>query len=1735
MDWKGKINFEKAITLNGKAHGIEREQSLPEFESSRDDGRVVFTENDHRLYVGGTDHEEGVSGWSELTPGGIGEHYHDDIYYREGEIDGFFEGDVEGKKQVDWSNIVSKPTTYTPSQHDNTSHTEEYITSNDVTFTNLTNNGSVGTSSDQVAVGNHNHDTQYAPIEPDANTIVYDNTSSDLSAINVQSALDELDLRIDNTDENIRRIYWVDNHRLGTYTEIGTIGRPFRTIQAAIDQINSLNSGEGTILLSQASYSESFDLGSYMNIKSLGFSTIENGNIVIGDGTKGVSSIENISFVNTTVTTNNIGTTKFSNCSIEGSGYLTVQSGSVEGDISIFNDNGDSALVIESGTQAFYGDSCSLSSNNITILHHGGDLLLTNSDVIGTSTSVINSDSGVVNISDSRVFNADSGDSIVLANNVTDGSSAANPNILANVYKHGDIKTNDSITIIDGVYGNAGIQGSAHIYKTSLRVGYDPSNSGLSSNTVQTAIDELANSHSDFQKTSMIYVDAARTDDYEEKGTIDRPYKSIEDAINSAISGDTILCFKGSYSVSSGDIVLPDNVNLLGLGQGKTNFYSKVVTGSSGKCRLEHLSLRGGLEVNTDTFVQYAHSNQHVEVNSGMQAEGFSIMVESGVALTVNSQKDVTFTLNTISTTADSHAIEMPGTNTASLYLQTSRVENNSATLPSIYSRGGSVALLTTTVVNNNDGPTADLQNAATSSSPNMLSQVFHSGGPGGIDTGSAPTVVEGLHGGDATGMLIYRSSTQLSYDNNSSGLDADTVQDAIDEVVGSLGSGNSVDIAYIGTLDSSNVKDALDELDAEKSNAGHNHNDLYYTQTQIDTSFISRSELSDTITHALRPASQEVELTGVSVGDESGLVAETTYDFNINIDGSTSNPTITPLVATSGYQELGLSGIDASTDTNLSADTYYYQVKPNNNTYEEFDIVIDPAERAEVIGTNDMTAGHDWLNYNKDFSVVVNSGTETTISLTTNLDAVDFIVNEINNQLPSGAEAYNDGLDHIGIRTLSTGSVQTLEIISGTEDALSVLGITSGTYSGDDSTQGFQEINLGGLVSPGDESGLSLNNTYDINAEIDSSPVNLSVSFQPATQGYQELGMSSITPSTETGLSDSTQYYFLLNGDEYSITTPISSPAVPEQTEITFTDDTANSNVAYDGVYFEIYDGTSPYRVWFDVGNTSTAPADGGGTLVEVDITTTNTIDEIAAATATALDALSPFSSSSTTSPLVVDAVNGSATDADAGTAPLTVNVLQQGEDEIVADLTWDNILPLLNDATSDANTVEAGEEYIWSIESGDVRVTDSEYAVWSTVQLNNGTSGTDLFTSLSGFTELESPVDGTDDDDTTFGGLVEKLNETTTGAFWSIDAGNLRLTSDSSGSGSIIALTNGTTNDFVSMLTNIQSTHFIDAEPGQDPSPASSVGTEVLTDGYNFTNKNENLRLNDTPYTMDQSTDTLTEVVDLLNAKISSEGVEAFESGNFVGIRSIAYGDSATFEIGTNGAASTMGITTGVYSGVDMTDTTWGNLVDLLNASTSSNVTWSIESGDIRCSYAGAAGSTSKVELQAGTSGTDLYASVSASLETPVNGEDATTKFSDIIAQLNTITTGVTWTFDSGNILATRDESGSEYSVEITAGTTDLFSNMTGFVELNSPLVGLDSDTTTGSDLIGVQGILDIQPSGKSSGESATLQKILEAGVGQLSTSEPSPNTGRAWFDASTNTLYIYNGTNWVSTTLS
>jgi hypothetical protein len=170
MEWQGKIDFQKPITINGKPHGIEHLATIPVW-TSEDHGRIVHTENDDRLYIGTS------SNWFEMLHS-VEAHNHDNMYYTETEINGFFNGiGASGKLQVAWSDISNKPLQFDPVTH---YHSEYFLEAN-VTFEAFNIKGLMGEGANKFAIGNHTHIGVYAPAQHDhpyVATIDFDNAFS---------------------------------------------------------------------------------------------------------------------------------------------------------------------------------------------------------------------------------------------------------------------------------------------------------------------------------------------------------------------------------------------------------------------------------------------------------------------------------------------------------------------------------------------------------------------------------------------------------------------------------------------------------------------------------------------------------------------------------------------------------------------------------------------------------------------------------------------------------------------------------------------------------------------------------------------------------------------------------------------------------------------------------------------------------------------------------------------------------------------------------------------------------------------------------------------------------------------------------------------------------------------------------------------------------------------------------------------------------------------------------------------------------------------------------------------------------------------------------------------------------------------------------------------------------------------------------------------------------------------
>lgn len=138
--------------------------------------------------------------------------------------------------------------------------------------------------------------------------------------------------------------------------------------------------------------------------------------------------------------------------------------------------------------------------------------------------------------------------------------------------RYGEVDPYFSITGKDGLIqmGNynflntqdtTGLSGNALVYdeedgriKLSTvkaeKVSYDNTDSEISSTNVQDAVDELISTYEFPSHGSILYVATGGNNLTAIKGRLDKPYSTIQEAINNAISGDLILVLKGNYNLS---------------------------------------------------------------------------------------------------------------------------------------------------------------------------------------------------------------------------------------------------------------------------------------------------------------------------------------------------------------------------------------------------------------------------------------------------------------------------------------------------------------------------------------------------------------------------------------------------------------------------------------------------------------------------------------------------------------------------------------------------------------------------------------------------------------------------------------------------------------------------------------------------------------------------------------------------------------------------------------------------------------------------------------------------------------------------------------------------------------------------------------------------------------------------------------------------------------------------------
>ena len=417
------------------------------------------------------------------------------------------------------------------------------------------------------------------------------------------------------------------------------------------------------------------------------------------------------------------------------------------------------------------------------------------------------------------------------------------------------------------------------------------------------------------------------------------------------------------------------------------------------------------------------------------------------------------------------------------------------------------------------------------------------------------------------------------------------------------------------------------------------------------------------------------------------------------------------------------------------------------------------------------------------------------------------------------------------------------------------------------------------------------------------------------------------------------------------------SGSGTAEDIDLTFTDDSGNSNANYQDEYIDIYKpsaGTSETfgRFWFNVGGTGTAPSAGSGTLYEVAIDTTDTAGDIITEFDTVFDTFANASEIVTTADITAGTfnllyqTNYNATDPIKSIAGLPISITVNSDGETAMDA----VLTVINNAIASANatlgayieaissdginitlqTVNRGsnESFILSNATGDaIGWTDGTYtgsgSEWTdTITLNTSCADideiiTEINTQLADVSlivDFSQYIEAYKDYSERYIGIRVKTslsnldNKVITLATGSTDAlatfgwtagtygDQIGIKTVETGAGQEFTLSNGSDGSALTTLGWSTGTY-----NGADANVADTgAGTGDMSSGYAWTNEEI---LITTPYVTDQSvilntttTDVATTVTEI-NDSLATAGLdtymEAYASTDYVGLRTITAND--------------------------------------------------------------------------------------------------------------------------------------------------------------------------------------------------------------------------------------------------
>jgi len=485
---------------------------------------------------------------------------------------------------------------------------------------------------------------------------------------------------------------------------------------------------------------------------------------------------------------------------------------------------------------------------------------------------------------------------------------------------------------------------------------------------------------------------------------------------------------------------------------------------------------------------------------------------------------------------------------------------------------------------------------------------------------------------------------------------------------------------------------------------------------------------------------------------------------------GADTDATGNIILARRGYHQLATpADITGDTETGLTANTlYYFKVNINGAGVLEYYITVTTASctfatlltllaAAKAVVGGATISGVTWSLESGDLRCTSNSTLDTaSIAITAGTTGTDLLASltgfsSVDTAVGSGYQEIGltgiTGASETGLTpqaeyyftididgagaveyyiTTSTVAVTFDQLISllnsailESDDVTVISGVTFSLTGGDirctsssTATTASIDITAG---STGTDLLASLTGFTAVDAEVES--------------GYQEIGLTGKTESTETGLTPSTLYYFTLtlNGGaatEYYITTTTVAVTFTQLLVLLAAAKKVSDDAAISGITFSLSGG--------DLVATSNERGATSAVLIAAGTTGTDL-----------LATLTDFSAMDAAAYIAYQEVGLSGKETENLTGLLAtsqyyfkINVDGAGVTEFdittSTDLSFTAIIALMNTATTSAAT--------WSLTGGDLRCTSDAVDGTGSIALSAGTTGDDLFAQLTGWSTFDT-----------------------------------------------------------------------------------------------------------------------------------------------------------------------------------------------------------------------------------------------------------------------------------------------------------------------------------------------------------------------------------------------------------